>query len=268
MSTYAIGDIQGCFESLQKLLEHINFNKNTDQLWFAGDLVNRGPQSLEVLRFIKSLDDSAKIVLGNHDLHFLAVAMGCQTSKKYDTFADVINAPDKVDLINWLLTKSLLHYDKNVDCIMVHAGIYPGWNLLNAQQYALEAVKQLKARPVEFFNNMYGNTPNTWSENLSGWDRIRFITNTFTRMRYCEKKERPALEFSDKGTPSDKNSLFIPWLYHARFNIKKTHIVFGHWSTFGFSKSANITALDTGCLWGGRLTALEIETKKIYSVSC
>ncbi len=268
MSTFAIGDIQGCFTSLIKLLEHINFQQDKDELWIAGDLVNRGPQSLEVLRYIKSLKNRVKVVLGNHDLHLLAVAKGCQSSKKFDTFSDVLEAPDKDELLAWLLTKPMLHYDEKLDCAMVHAGIYPGWDLQHAKDYAEEAETMLTAEPKMFFQNMYGNKPAAWSDDLSRWDRIRFITNTLTRMRYCQKTPNPVLDFANKNKPNTEDRYLTPWLYHDCFKIRQTHIVFGHWSTFGESKMKNITALDTGCLWGGSLTALNIETKQIFAVTC
>jgi len=268
MATYAIGDLQGCYDSLLRLLDKINFDQSDDTLWFAGDLVNRGPDSLSTLRFVKNLGDSAITVLGNHDLHLLAIAAEHKTSK--DTrLLDIINADDASELLNWLRMQPLLHHDTHLNYTLVHAGIYPDWNLSEAQHYAAELETVLQGSDyLEFIINMYGNLPSLWDGNLTGWDRLRFICNAFTRMRYCETEGH--LNLTHNGAPGDAPKNTQPWFEVARRKTKNDKILFGHWSTLGRVTTKNVYALDTGCVWGGELTALRIDTEEpeYNSVTC
>ena len=258
MTVYAIGDIQGCFTELKQLLEKIHFSSDKDQLWFTGDLVNRGPDSLETLRFVKSLEDNAITVLGNHDLHMLAVLHGFQHSRPKDTFDEILKAPDKENLMQWIAHQPLLHKDESLNAVLVHAGIYPGWTIEKAEELAWEVEATLKSEYLpEFLQNMYGNQPENWDEDLQSWERLRFITNCFTRMRYCHADF--ALDLKYNGEPGLQPEHLQPWLNFLNQEHTQHRILFGHWSTLGESKVDNVYALDSGCLWGGRLTALALE---------
>jgi len=271
MSTYVIGDIQGCYDELQQLLKTIHFSIDKDQIWFTGDLVNRGPKSLAVLRFVRDLGDNAITVLGNHDLHMLAIVHDTQTQRPSDTLNDVIAGHDKWQLMDWLREQPLMHTSKNGSHVMVHAGIYPMWTIDEAKTYAKEAEKALqKDNFIVYLKEMYGNQPTIWSESLSGWQRLRFITNCFTRMRFCTKEF--ALDMTASVTPGEQHTDLQPW-YKLPNRIKQAeHIYFGHWSTLGANKKIipgkNIVCLDTGCLWGDRLTALRIEDQQIFQTPC
>ncbi len=259
MSVYAIGDIQGCFKQLQRLLDKINFDPSDDYLWFAGDIVNRGPNSLKTLRFIKSLGKHAITVLGNHDLHLLAVAYADKHLSKKDTLKDILQADDRDDLLYWLRHRPLLHYDNEKNICLVHAGIYPSWSIKKALLYANEVENVLRGKNYKkFLQHMYGNTPDIWTKELESWDRYRFITNVFTRMRYCDSTQRLALKY--KGKPGSQPDNIHPW-FELEHHRKKTKIIFGHWSTLGRTSQKNIYPLDTGCLWGGYLTALKVNKK-------
>lgn len=269
MSTYAIGDIQGCYEDLLRLLDKIEFDSATDTLWFCGDIINRGPQSLETIRYIKNLGDRAITVLGNHDLHFLAVAYVSDKPSRYDTFSDILKAHDRDELVNWLRSQKLFHHDAELNISMVHAGIPPHWTIEDAVFHSSEIESVLQVSdPFEFFKNMYGNQPRDWKESLTGWDRYRYITNVFTRMRYCDQSGRPDFKFkNDIGTQPD---YLIPWFMHDNRLTKNDEIIFGHWSTLTNVTTNNIHALDTGCLWGGKLTALNIDhdSRQIIQTDC
>lgn len=269
MATYAIGDIQGCFDALQRLLDKISFNPENDTLWFAGDLVNRGNKSLETLRYIKSLGDSAISVLGNHDLTLLALSENA-AKVHYHTLDDILNAPDREELIHWLRRQSFLHHDAKLNYTMVHAGLPPQWSIKKAQSYAHEVESILQGNDFsEFMHNMFGNKPKKWHKDLKGWDRARFITNCFTRMRYC--KPRGKLNFKNKGKLGSQQKGFIPWFEAPDRMSDKNPIIFGHWSTLmGQSSHPRVYPLDTGCLWGGKLTAMRLGTAKpkFYSISC
>ncbi|MBU2965017.1 symmetrical bis(5'-nucleosyl)-tetraphosphatase [Amphritea sp. 2_MG-2023] len=266
MATYAIGDIQGCYDELQALLQHINFSDN-DRLWLAGDLVNRGPKSLETLRFLYRIRDRVVVTLGNHDLHLLAVYSGTIKSKRSDTFNDILQAPDADKLMKWLCSQPLLVTDEPLGFTMVHAGIPPQWSLKKAHKRAREVEAILQSTlAAEFFKRMYGNQPNCWSDDLEGFDRLRTITNYFTRMRFCDSKGQ--MEFSAKGSLSSQPTGFLPWFSHEGKALKKTRIVFGHWAALeGKADRANVYALDTGCVWGGKLTALRLEDQQLFSVN-
>ena len=268
MSHYVIGDVQGCFDELQALLRHIHFDQSSDTLWITGDLVNRGPQSLEVLRFFKALGASHKIVLGNHDLHLLAVAFGVAQPKAEDTFDAILAAPDRDELIDWLRRRSLLHYDQELNCVMTHTGLPPIWTLSKARQLALEVEAVLHGEtPAFFLKAMYGNQPAQWDDHLVGMERLRCITNYLTRMRFCDVNGR--LDLSYKGEIVGKPADLYPWFeLPSRLAIKE-RIVFGHWAALnGKTGLPDIYALDTGCVWGGSLTALRLEDGECFSVSC
>lgn len=267
MALYAIGDIQGCFKQLLALLELINFNPDIDQLWFTGDIVNRGLESLETLRFIKSLGDSAVTVLGNHDLHLLALYITGKKPNNKDTLDSVLAATDRQELLDWLLTRPLIHKDENY-CI-VHAGLPPEWDVEQARTHALQIETILRGCTVgPFFSNMYGDTPSKWAEQLDGWERIRFITNCLTRIRFCDLDGN--LEFKQKGKPGTQKKGYVPWFEHPNRRSRGTEIIFGHWSTLGFKATDGVHCIDTGCLWGNQLTALRLDNKEMrrFSLDC
>lgn len=268
MATYAIGDLQGCYDSLLRLLDKLNFNESKDTLWFAGDLVNRGPDSLSTLRFVKSLSDNAITVLGNHDLHLLAIAAKHKKTKD-SGLKEILNADDADDLLNWLRKQPLLHHDPRLNCTMVHAGIYPDWDLQDAQKYANELETVLRSDDyLDFIFNMYGNLPDKWDDELKGWKRLRIICNIFTRMRYCENDG--TLNFKSHGAPGTHPENTVSWFEVPNRKVMESKILFGHWSTLGIINKKNIYALDTGCVWGGKLTALRIDTEnpEYISVDC
>ncbi|MDO3385265.1 symmetrical bis(5'-nucleosyl)-tetraphosphatase [Gilvimarinus sp. SDUM040013] len=269
MSTYAIGDIQGCLKPLQKLLKKINFDPAQDQLWIAGDLVNRGPKSLATLRYLYSIRHCVTAVLGNHDLHLLAVAWGKKRSGPADTLNAILEAPDGPILIDWLRHRKLLHTDENLGYTMVHAGIPPIWTLEQAEAYAREVEAVLQSDYVEeFLGQMYGNKPNKWKNRYIGYDRLRLITNYLTRMRFCDAEGE--LELTNKSAPTGLQSeQFLPWFDHPNHLCGDTRIVFGHWAALeGQAEPEHITALDTGCVWGGCLSALRLEDGELVSVKC
>lgn len=268
MATYAIGDIQGCHDQLMQLLEQIRFDPEHDVLWFAGDLVNRGPDSLEVLRFVKGLGDRAVTVLGNHDLHLLAVWQDKHHHfKSNDTLLPIIEAPDRDELCDWLRHQPLLHHDAALGYTMIHAGLPPQWDLATAQKMAREVEDVLRGdKFIGFMENMYGNKPKLWDENLMGWDRLRFAVNCFTRLRFCTKQGE--LDFHHKGKPGSETDEVMPWFRTPARRSCGNRLLFGHWSTLGFYQSDNVTALDTGCLWGGKLTALRLDDGRPFHLDC
>jgi len=266
MSIYAIGDIQGCHDDLLRLLKKINFDKKTDQLWFVGDLVNRGPKSLETLRFIKSLGNSAISVLGNHDLHLLAVAYKSSPLRAKDTIKPILEAKDKKELLDWLRHRPLFHY--NDDFCMLHAGLPPQWDFATTKKMAAKVEAELRSdHYLKFFKNMYGNEPNVWSEKLKGAEQLRFAVNCFTRMRFCDEKGR--LDFQYSGELGSQPKHLKPWFDLPHRKNSHLKIIFGHWSAIGYHHSQNTHAIDTGCLWGGQLTALKLDRKmERFSVAC
>jgi len=268
MTIYAIGDIQGCFQELKALLKKINFSIDKDQLWFTGDLVNRGPQSLETLRFVKNLGENAITVLGNHDLHMLAVLFEFEKPRKKDTLNEILSAPDKQSLMDWVREQPLMHLDETHKTVLIHAGIYPAWSIPQAQNYANEVQQILRDDRIKaFLQNMYGNEPDAWNEELTGWPRIRFITNCFTRMRYCSDKL--ALNMDEKGKPGSQATHLQPWFDFQNDSLKDYRIVMGHWSTLGHASQQNVFAIDSGCLWGGKLTAMRIDgPNEFFTVNC
>jgi bis(5'-nucleosyl)-tetraphosphatase (symmetrical) len=272
MSTYAIGDLQGCFEPLTELLTHINYNKKKDTLWFAGDLVNRGPDSLACLRFVKNLGHRAFCVLGNHDLHLLAIHQKIRTYlHSSDTIQDILNAPDCDELLHWLRHQPLMFHQPKSGFSMIHAGLPPQWNFQQAKKCAEEVEYVLQHDYENFLAHMYGNEPAIWSDNLSKkhayWDRLRFITNCLTRLRFCDSKGK--LLFKAKGAPNKQDKSHIAWFDHPQRKSSHDKIIFGHWSTLPKNSTPkNIYHLDTGCLWGGELTALRLEDEKYFSIPC
>lgn len=268
MTTYAIGDIQGCYDELQALLELIHFNREQDTLWFVGDLVNRGPKSLETLRFVKSLGERAVTVLGNHDLHLLATWQNKHRHfKSNDTLAPIFAADDSEELLEWLRHRPLLHHDARLGYTMVHAGLPPQWDLQLARQCATEVEHVLRGKKFkEFLGHMYGNKPNRWCPQLQGWDRLRFIVNCFTRLRFCTAQGE--LEFDQKGSPEQSDGEHLPWFRVPHPGWAGSRIVFGHWSTLGLHQENQTTAIDTGCLWGGSLTALRLDDGATFALPC
>lgn len=268
MADYAIGDIQGCYEPLMRLLDHIQFNEREDRLWFVGDLVNRGPQSLAVLRFIKNLPLSPRITLGNHDLHLLASLFGGRPWKGHDdTIHEIIHAADGEELGHWLRKQTIIYYDSELNYVLCHAGIAPIWDLEQALVCGGELEQALAGdNYVEFLKEMYGNVPNNWSEELQGIDRLRLITNYFTRMRFCSQDG--SLELSYKGGITKAPNYLFPWFLVPMRKEIEADILFGHWAALmGNCPHPRIHALDTGCLWGGQLTALRLQDKQRFSVA-
>jgi len=258
MATYAVGDIQGCYDALQQLLDTLDFDNTRDHLWLTGDLVNRGPNSLEVLRFIKDLGDHAIIVLGNHDLHLLAVANGHLKYKKNETFHDVLNAPDRDELLDWLRHRPLAHHDGSLGYTLIHAGLPPQWDLNTTMSCAREVESELRGPHYrDYLESMYGNEPDCWSDSLSGQDRLRFITNCFTRLRFCDADGNLALE--EKAAPGSQPAPFVPWFEVVDRASRNMRIIFGHWSTLGLHMGNGVVCLDTGCLWGNQLTAMRLD---------
>jgi len=269
MATYVIGDLQGCYEELLDLLELINFSKEADSLWFTGDLVNRGPQSLQCLRFVK--ENNFISVLGNHDLHLLAVGAKQAKLRHKDTLDEILRAPDRDDLLDWLLRCPLTHQDNKLGYTMVHAGLSPQWDIKLTLRCAGEVEALLRAgRHVEFFSHMYGDLPDIWSDHLQGWERWRFITNCLTRIRYCTHDGR--LTLREKGPPGTQETPYIPWFTVQQRRSRNEKILFGHWATIWLGEQQdftrdNVYPLDGGCVWGGKLMALRLEDETYFQVA-
>ncbi len=255
MSRFAIGDVQGCYDELRELLRRIGFSSDRDRLWFVGDLVNRGPHSLEVLRFVRDLGANAEMVLGNHDLHLLAVAAGCRPPRRSDTLQPVLEAKDRERLIEWLTERPLAHFEDGD--LMVHAGIVPAWSAQAACGYAREVETELRRGRRTLFEHMYGDAPERWSDTLEGFERLRFIINTLTRLRLCATDG--SINLALKGKPPGADSPWRPWFDLERPLSRDVRIVFGHWSALGLTLRENLIGLDTGCVWGGTLTAFDLE---------
>jgi bis(5'-nucleosyl)-tetraphosphatase (symmetrical) len=261
MATYAIGDVQGCNDELQALLAQLGFERARDRLWFVGDLVNRGPGSLEVLRFVRGLGDSAVVVLGNHDLHLLCLAAGYARKRDDDTLDELLAAPDAAPLLDWLRSRQLMHVEAGY--AMVHAGLLPTWSIDKARGLAREAETALRAASHrDFLATMYGGTPTLWRDELAGWDRLRVIVNAMTRLRFCNAAGE--MELRTKGAAAPPG--FRPW-FELR-PASELPVVCGHWSALGLKVSAKLVALDSGCVWGGSLSALRLEDRKLFQVAC
>ncbi|WP_295402175.1 symmetrical bis(5'-nucleosyl)-tetraphosphatase [uncultured Thiocystis sp.] len=258
MPTYAIGDIQGCYLELRALLDRLAFDPLTDRLWFVGDLVNRGPDSLDVLRFVHALGEGAVVVLGNHDLHLLALAAGNTKHAKKSTLDAVLKAPDRDELLHWLRHRPLLHHDPERNLILIHAGLPPQWDLADARARAGELEAALQGDDYcDFLLAMYGDQPDRWSPELTGMERLRFITNCLTRLRFCAADGTLALK--EKGDIGRQAAGLIPWFQVPDRKTRHARIIFGHWSTLGYREEDNVWAIDSGCLWGGALTAIQLD---------
>ena len=266
MATYAIGDIQGCYDSLQRLLKNCAFNPLKDRLWLVGDLVNRGPKSLETLRFIKSLGSAALTVLGNHDLYLLMVAEGgAKFRGKDDTIQPILDAPDCAKLLNWLRHQPLCHTEG--DYCLVHAGLLPQWTAAQARELAREVEAKLQGPDFrDFVLNLWGSEPAGWSDDLTGWPRLRVIVNAMTRMRFCTRFG--IMEFKAKGKLSNAPVGHLPWFELPDRQSAESVLVTGHWSALGLKITPNLLALDSGCLWGGHLTAVRLEDRRVFQVDC
>lgn len=268
MATYAIGDIQGCYDSLRRLLDYISFDASRDCLWFVGDLVNRGPHSIEVLRFVRGLGDAAVVVLGNHDLHLVMQAEGYGKASDEDTLAAVLGAPDCGELTAWLRACPLFHAEG--EYAMVHAGLLPQWSVVKALSLSEEVRAALLGPSYrDFLEHMWGSEPSAWSDDLQGWDRLRVIVNAMTRMRFCRPDGAMELRAPGAKAPPERGPAgCMPWFeFPQRASADRT-IICGHWSALGFRRSANLLALDSGCLWGGQLTAVRLEDRRVFQLSC
>jgi bis(5'-nucleosyl)-tetraphosphatase (symmetrical) len=269
MALYAIGDVQGCDNELGALLDALGFSPDRDRLWIVGDLVNRGPDSLKVLRRIRALGDAATVTLGNHDLHLLAVAMGRARLRSDDTLDELLAARDRDVLLEWLCGRPLFHEDRALNVCMLHAGLAPQWDLEVARQCAREFESALRDNPEKLFERLYGDQPDLWSDSLQGDGRLRFIANCFTRLRYVDADGR--LMLRAKGSPKkSQTKALIPWFEAHDAKWRGSRIVFGHWSTLGFFSNSDVTGLDTGCVWGDSLTALRLDDPgaKPVQISC
>lgn len=265
MATYAIGDLQGCFASLQTLLSEIGFRESADRLWFVGDLVNRGPQSLEILRYVRSLGSRALCVLGNHDLHLLMVAEGRVRAHRRDSLDEILAAPDRDVLLSWLRALPMMHAED--EYAMVHAGLLPAWSIAQALDLARETEEALRGPDWRgLLAQMYGNEPDHWDDTLSGYARARVIINAMTRLRICTPDGR--MEFAHKGGLDDIPPGYLPWFAVPGRKSASTTLVCGHWSAIGMLAQDNLLALDSGCLWGGKLSAVRLEDRRIYQVPC
>jgi bis(5'-nucleosyl)-tetraphosphatase (symmetrical) len=265
VATYAIGDVQGCCDALHALLGEIGFSSARDTLWFVGDLVNRGTQSLEVLRFVRSLGPRAIVVHGNHDLHLLAFAAGKAKRRADDTFDDVLAAPDRDELLDWLRLRPLLHVEG--EYAMVHAGLLPAWSLSQARELAAEVEAELRAATHrDLYASLYGGKPAAWSDALRGHDRVRVIVNAMTRMRFCTPDG--AMDFSVKGEAAKALPGHLPWFDVPGRKTRGVPIICGHWSALGLRIAPDLLALDTGCVWGGRLTAVRLEDRRVFQTPC
>lgn len=265
MRRIAIGDVQGCLRELHQLLKTLGYSADRDQLWFVGDLVNRGPDSLGTLRFVRSLGEGARVVLGNHDLHLLAVALGgSRKLRPDDTLDDILAARDRDTLLEWLLQRPLAVRDGND--LMVHAGVVPQWTAELVMTLAAEVEHALQREPAALFQAMYGNRPDCWSESLRGTERLRFIINALTRLRYCREDGRIDLKMKDR--PGTQAEGWMPWFEVPGRRCASSRIITGHWSTLGFVDRAELLALDTGCVWGGALTAASLEDDARWTLPC
>jgi bis(5'-nucleosyl)-tetraphosphatase (symmetrical) len=258
VTRYAIGDVQGCDEELRALLKSIGFSADRDRLWFVGDLVNRGPDSLGTLRLVHSLRDNAIVVLGNHDLHLLARAQGLARRRKSDTLDEVLAASDRDRLLDWLISRPLA-YAEGED-LMVHAGLVPQWSVPLTLRLAAEVAHALTHAPRKLFEHMYGNEPGSWDENLAGYERLRFTINVLTRLRVCTADGR--IDVGIKGEPPPPPAALRPWFEHRERKSKDARVIFGHWSALGLVQRSGVVGLDTGCVWGGALTAFDLDRER------
>ena len=265
MTTYAIGDVQGCFDELRRLLDAFRFDGASDRLWFVGDLVNRGPASLATLRFVRDLGDRAVVVLGNHDLHLLAVALGHARIRSDDTLDDVIAAPDRDELLDWLRRLPMIHVFGNYT--LVHAGLLPQWDIAKAGSLAREVESELRGPAYrEFLSKLYGSRPDRWADDLRGADRLRVIVNAMTRLRFCTPEG--VMEFDTKGETTQAPDGYLPWFDVPGRKSAGSTIICGHWSALGLRLGPKLLALDSGCVWGGQLSAIRLDDRLLYQVPC
>jgi bis(5'-nucleosyl)-tetraphosphatase (symmetrical) len=265
MAIYAVGDIQGCYEPLRRLLDQCRFDPAHDFLWLVGDLVNRGPDSLAVLRFVKGLGDRAITVLGNHELHLLVVAAGYARQHRGDTLDSILHAPDSDELLAWIRQRKLFHLDG--DRALVHAGLLPQWTVAKAAALATEVEAALQGDGRnEFLRQMYGDQPDRWSDDLQGIDRLRVVTNVLTRLRICTPDGK--MEFRHKEKPDDLPPGYAPWFSIPGRRSRDTSIICGHWASLGLYMESNVISIDTGCVWGRELTAVRLEGRQIFQTSC
>ncbi len=258
MAVYAIGDLQGCYDEFRTLLDLLAFDPASDRVWLTGDLVNRGPGSLAALRYVKALGQSASIVLGNHDLHLLAAAAIPERGlRRGDTLDEVLAAPDRDELLDWLSQQPLLHHDRHLGCTMVHAGLPPQWDLTMATACAAEVSAAMRTAPADFYRAMYGNKPDRWSDDLQGNDRLRFTVNCMTRLRVVDHDGKLLLKY--KGGLADAPPDAVPWFRAPGRRSAGERIVFGHWSALGYHAGDGVVSLDSGCVWGGALTAVRLD---------
>jgi bis(5'-nucleosyl)-tetraphosphatase (symmetrical) len=265
MARWAIGDVQGCADELAELLQRIGYKSDRDRLWFVGDLVNRGPQSLPVLRLVRALGDNAHCVLGNHDLHLLAVALVGAKLRKSDTLSEILQAPDREALIDWLLQRPLAHFEAEHADLMVHAGVVPQWSVAETLAHARAIQHSLRRDPAGLLAAMYGDQPDRWHDRLEGAERLRFAVNVLTRLRFCSADGR--IDFKQKGRPESAPAPWLPWVKAPHRASSDARIVFGHWSALGFYSADNVLGLDTGCVWGGTLSAFNLDARDRLPVS-
>ena len=268
MARIAIGDVQGCLPELRRLLARARFSADRDQLWFVGDLVNRGPDSLGVLRFVRSLGANARVVLGNHDLHLLAVALGggARRMREDDTLVEVLGAADRDALLEWLLECPLAVADDSAGDLMVHAGLVPEWSPAQALQLAAEVGDRLRTTPRALLSAMYGNWPDRWRESLTGSDRDRFVINAMTRLRFC--RADGSVDLKLKGRPGSQPDGWLPWFDVPGRASAGVRVIFGHWSTLGLLERPGLLGLDSGCIWGGALTARSLDDPRCWQEPC
>lgn len=265
MARWAIGDVQGCAEELSDLIRRIGFKADRDQLWFVGDLVNRGPRSLKALRLIRSMRDNAIVVLGNHDLHLLAVALAGARVRRSDTIDEILRARDRDKLLEWLCSLPLAYFDRSCGDLLVHAGVVPQWDVARTLELAREVAHALRRHPERLLGAMYGDQPDCWNASLEGAERLRFTINVLTRLRFCTPQGAVDLRYS--GKPGSAPAPLVPWFQVPGRASRSVRIVFGHWSALGFYRSNGVLGLDTGCVWGGALTAANLDAPRARPVS-
>jgi bis(5'-nucleosyl)-tetraphosphatase (symmetrical) len=265
MARWAVGDVQGCCDELEQLLARIRFSSDRDRLWLVGDLVNRGPASLAVLRLVRSLGDNATSVLGNHDLHLLAVALAGAKLRRSDTLSEILAAADRDALLEWLLLRPVAHFEPAYSDLLLHAGVMPQWSTAQTLQLAAEVERSLRDSPRALLATMYGDQPDHWQARLAGLDRLRFTINVLTRLRFCTADGR--VDFKQKGKPDSAPSPWLPWFRVAGRASGAQRIVFGHWSALGFYSGHGVLGIDTGCVWGGALTAVNLDDPEAPPVS-
>ena len=259
MARYAIGDVQGCYDELRVLLQRIGFSADRDRLWFVGDLVNRGPKSLEVLNYVHALGENALVVLGNHGLHLLVLAYASARKRKSgDTLDALLDSKHRDKLLEWLMSRPLAHFDAEHGDLMVHAGLIPQWDTDDVLALSSEVAEAIRADARQVFDEMYGNEPRCWSDGLRGSQRLRFAVNALTRLRVCTAEG--CIDMEMKGKPEDARAPFRAWFEHENRRSAAVRVIFGHWSAAGYINTGMLVGLDTGCVWGNQLTALNLDT--------